>query len=174
MTQATKTLKDILNTVAEIESQIEASKGEITPELETALTQTQVDLLSKIDAYHAVMERLDLSVEYWKRKEDDAKAVRKSLESAVDNFKERLKMTMLGMDQKTLVGDEIIFTLNPTRGKVEIVNQESAEVNYGEQVVTTKVNLDRIRKDLENGIDLGAAKIVQTYSLRTKANKEKK
>lgn len=174
MTVQTKTLKDILNTVAEIEAQIESTKGELTPELESALTKTQVNLLSKVDAYFAVMERLDLSVEFWKRKEDEAKAVRKSLENAVESFKERLKMTMLNMDQKTLVGDEIIFTLSPTRGRVEIVDQVAAETNYGEQVVTTKVNLDRIRKDLENGIDLGAAKILQTYSLRTKANKERK
>jgi len=165
------TLKDLLFQLAEIESTLSTSGGELSPELEGYLETLHKNYITKVDQYAFILDRLESNAAFWKVQEAEVKARREALEAAVEKFRDRIKETMLTNNIKILEGNEVRITISPTKGKVILTNDKSALDLYGEQVVTTKIKLDKIREDLENGIDLKVAKIEQTYSMKIKKSK---
>jgi hypothetical protein len=162
-------LVELLTNLAEIEGMLVESKGELTPEDETKLKLFSESLLEKVDNYKHFFDRLEMSLDYWKKKENEAKKIKQALESNIERAEDYLKSVMLHKGITKLEGDEYTFTLSPTRGKIEITDEQSAREVYPREKITIEVDKEKLREDLEKGIDIQCAKIIQTYSLRAKA-----
>jgi len=166
-------LIEILGQLAEIESLLIENKGELTPEDDTKLKLFTESLVEKVDGYKHFFDRIDLSINYWKAKEHEAKQIRAALETGVDNAKEHLKATMLQREITTLEGDEYIFKISPTKGKLVITDEEQALAAYPKEKITITIDNEKIRQDLEANIDMKCAVIEQTWSLRTTVKRKK-
>jgi hypothetical protein len=172
-------LVEILGQLAEIESLLIVNQGELTPEEDTKLKLFTESLIEKVDGYKHFFDRLDMSVSYWKAKENEAKQIRKALESNIDHAESYLKNIMLSRGVSELSGEEFIFKISPTAGEVVITDEQAAKECYGKEKITIEIDKKKVREDLENGINIDCAVIKQNYQLRAKAitkkiTKEKK
>jgi hypothetical protein len=162
-------LSEILHQLADIEIMLIESKGELSPEDEGKLKLFTESLTEKVDGYKHFFDRIEMSINYWKGKENEAYEIRKALEKNLENAEEHLKQVMLHKQVRELVGDSYIFKLSPTKGRVEVIDEAMAKELYPREKITVTVDAERLRQDLENGIDMRCGKIIQTYSLRARA-----
>jgi hypothetical protein len=165
------TLKDLLFKLAEIEYTLTESKGELSPEQDQYIQTVHGAMIDKIDDYAFVLARLESTAEYYKEQEQAMKAKRQAIENAVERFRDRLKESMLNSGQKSLQGAGVKFTISPTKGKVVITDETAAKILYGRIVETVKIDLDKIKADIDNGVNLDCAKVLQTHSLKITKSK---
>lgn len=159
-------LVEILGQLAEIESLLIVNQGELTPEEDAKLKLFSESLLEKVDGYKHFFDRLEMSVEYWKGKENEAKQIRKAIEANIANAEDYLKSNMLGRGISELAGEEFLFKIRPTQGSVVITNEDEAKECYGKEKITIEIDKKKVREDLENGVNIGCAIIQQNYSLK--------
>lgn len=153
---------------------LEAGGGELTPEQFSALEILERELATKPDAIASVLNEFSLVVSDLKKKKSDLDAAIKSIERQFERLEQYTIENMLNHELKELEGEDVVLKLSPTRGSVKIKDKALAEQLYGEEEVTVKVSLDRIRKDLDSSIDLGVAIIEQGWSLKSKIKRSKK
>jgi hypothetical protein len=108
-------------------AEILENEGEILPEIEIALKTSQKDLQYKIDAYHQVMERLALEVEYRSKKAEHQKFIQKKCEAILEKMRESIKDVMLHHDKKRLTGKDIGFMLTRTKPSISLKEGKTLE-----------------------------------------------
>jgi chaperonin cofactor prefoldin len=150
---------------------IQAAGGELTPEQELELVENEKQLIKKVDATVAVRKEMDVIAAHLKEQIEELKQALSAVENYAERFDERIKWVALQAGTTELVGDSHIITVKPTRGSVEITDDALAKELYGITETKVKIRLDDIRKDLDKGLQLGCAKIVQGSSIKTKVKK---
>jgi hypothetical protein len=165
------TLKQLLAQKQIAMNLVEVADGELTPELELKLKQSEMSLLEKADAYAAVRDELYSTVEHLKAKENEFKTAREHVETYIERFEKRLIDTLLERGMTELVGEDVVFKISPTRGTVEITDQDAAKLFYGREKVTIDIDKAAIREALDSGEQLSFAKIQQNYSIKQKVRK---
>lgn len=108
------TLFNLSAEMAEIENALIDNGGELTPELEKALTFTQEALTRKADDYGAVLQKFTALSEACKAEIDRINAIKKTADNSVKNIKERLAWTMDNFQMAKLEGSLHKFSLVKT------------------------------------------------------------
>lgn len=144
-------------------SLLEDSGGEITPELEYALELNRADLTTKAEAYAHLLDRIPAVATYWKQQRDQAAKVAQGLALLEERLKDHIKAGMLTMGVTKLEGESVKFSISPSKPAL-VVGDVPPE--YLITVTTLAPDKERIRADLEAGIEVPGAELVQGVTLR--------
>jgi len=165
-------LLTIVNESVSIVNQIIENGGVMPPELEEGFQQITVDLSSKLDAYAYIWERLDMEQEYWKMKAKEFDRIQKSIGTARDTLKERLRISMEKLQVKGVEGKEFRFLLKDTLGRLVIEDEEKIPNVYKTKVIQIVIDRADIKKDIKAGDDVPGARIEYVPSLQKFANRK--
>lgn len=144
--------------------------GELTPELEAMLDSVNIALAEKIDAYHHVMERMELEQGYWKAKADAMNRIAQAHAKVREKLKESIKRAMYELGKDEVLGNDVRFRLSTTKPALELTSE--LDPAYLMTVTEQVPDKDRIRKDLEAGKAIKGAALVTGFSLRPYACKK--
>lgn len=160
------TLQSMLAESNSIESSLEASEGEITPELEARLATLDSELPEKVDIYGFIMDRIEMEAAFWKEKASEADALCKRHTKLLAAFRERLKHMMITNEKETLQGNQTKFKISPCKPSLVVTNEETIPTNYFDEKVMLKLNNAKLKADLESGIKIDGADLIGGVSLR--------
>ena len=159
------TLYNIQNDYLELISEVESLDGEITPEMETALSINQQELGVKSMGYMEVIKQKEL----FNRLVDDEinrlQGLKKRNATTVGVLKERLLQAV------TLFGDFTVGTLSfGTRKSTAVVITDVDELDNSFKTVkvTTQPNKAEIKKAINNGLTVEGAQLVENLNLKIK------
>lgn len=165
-------LIEIINQSKRIEDLLVESNGELTPELEKELMIIDVQLPQKIDNYASVIDRMKLAGEYYKQKSDFYYKFSKSCDGVVKKLKENIKYALVNMGLEELLGSEIRFKLKNNKKSVFIKDEALIPEKYKYTEPVVKVDTALILADLEKGLDVPGAEILQSKSVMVYPNKK--
>ena len=156
-------LIEITTQAQQIEKMLIESDGEITPELEAIIAFNSKELAVKIDGYDHIIDRLNASAEFLKKKENEIKQARQSVENFADNLKDRIKHAMIEMNLDKIEGESIYFKLSRSKPSV-VVYEDLLPLEYQETKFVP--NKEMIKQDLEKGIQVEGAILKESYTLK--------
>lgn len=139
--------------MAAIEDALWENGGELTPELEEAMTETSASLVAKTDGYGALVRKFDSAASAIDAEIKRLQALKKTATNAVDRLKERLKYSMQTNGLSKLEGSLTKVSLR--RSERVVVDEESILAPY---IFT----LDAIRGTLPSYVKLGDLKVDKT------------
>ena len=162
----TKTLYQINNEYLELITQVENSEGELTPELEQALTINKSELEVKSIAYTEIIkQRESLNT----RIDDEIKRLQ-ALKKQNDNLVQRLKNNLL--NAVNLFGNfEAGFLKFSTRKSVSVeldIDVNDLQKEYKTIKVTEAPDKMKIKKALEQGEEVKGCYLVTKQNLQIK------
>jgi hypothetical protein len=150
---------------SEIHNALISSGGEMTPELEQMLSITEATLPMKIDGYAFALDRLKMESAWCAEKVAQWSKLKHSLDACADRLKDGLKFAMKTMETTELVGNESRFVLSATKPRLVIDEAMISEL-YKVQVVSTVIEKDKIRADLDMGLTVPGATYEESCALR--------
>ena len=166
------TLPALIQQAADLESRLAESGGELTPEVEAALSKVEL-IPEKVDAYAFILDRLKSATAYWQEEYRNSRAIAEACEKARDRLKLALKMAMKGAGLTDLNGVNKRFKLSDSGGSL-VIDEGALPATYLMEVVTLKPDKERIRAALEAGEKIPGAQIVPGTRLAAYANKANK
>lgn len=161
------TLYSISEEMHAILNAIEAADGEMTPELDAALTITQEQFASKSEDYGKAILNLEAMAAAAKAEKDRLAALQKYYENVRTRLKERLEETMdaLGIPKV----ETPTMRLSLRRSVATVVDDVNA---LPDDLKTTKVEVvadkTAIKKAIQEGREVDGAHLVENVSLQIK------
>lgn len=167
-----KTLPEIVAEANEIERALVESGGEITPEIEKRLEVTHTLLTDKADRYAFVDERLAMTADFWKRKEETCRTIRKSLEAAQQRLRDRVKAAMIEMGKTEVKGIDSRFVLTKCASRLVIEDEAKLPQDLVIVVTVRQPDKERIKAALAEGFEVPGAVLEGGQALRIYENSE--
>ena len=164
------TLYKIEQDALALEQLIYEAGGEVCPALETFMEEVQKNLEVKVDAYNAVIERMELSSDLMKSKSRQYGVVAQTMANTAERLKDRIKASMLALGKEEITGEDIRFKLSNT--KPALVLEEKIDSAYMMQITETVPDKERIRAALVDGFAVTGAQLIVSKSLRRYAAKK--
>jgi hypothetical protein len=163
--QEKQTLFSLVAQTNAITQKIIEAGGELTPELEQALTSVDLAVSEKVDGYSFVMERMESDAAFFKAKAAFYSKIAKSAETVQERLKSSIKQAIQDLGSKEVVGNNIRFVLSAVKPKM-IIDEMKLSPDMKMQVTTTVPDKERIREALEGGIPIEGAHLEESTSLR--------
>jgi hypothetical protein len=139
--------------MAAIEDALWENGGELTPELEEAMTETTASLVAKTDGYGALIRKFDSASAAIDAEIKRLQALKKTATNAVDRLKERVKFSMQTNGISKLDGQLTKFSLR--RSEKTVTDDESILAPY-------QFTLEEFRQTLPPYISLPDFKVNKT------------
>jgi len=158
-----KSLYEITSDYSQLMNEIEMNEGEITPELNEALTITEKELQTKSIAYLSVIKQSEAFVTQLDEEIKRLQALKKRNNNLVDNLKNRL------LDAVKLFGVfEVGFTKFGTRKStsVQVDDVNSLPQQYKTVKVTESADKTEIGKALKSGVDVLGCSLIDNLNLK--------
>lgn len=165
-----ETLRDLITSSNDLMARIAESGGELSPELEQELTQLDLSTKDKITSYWGLLRHIKAMAESLGSMATFYANGEKSLWQAHKRIRGALKNALLSVENKELVGNGIVFKLRNSKATL-VVDANLIEEDYLYTVVSTQINKDKIREDLEAGIPVKGAQLVESFALIESPNK---
>jgi len=160
-----KTLMQISGEALEIYNRIEAMEGELTEQDNALLTINQSELKQKGIAYLEVMKQENSFIQRIDEEIERLQALKKSSQNKIGFLEYNLLQA-----QQTYGDFELGFNTVTTRisKAVEIELEDEIPEKYIKQKVTKSIDKTLIKKDIDAGIAVSGAKVVERHNLRIK------
>lgn len=158
-------LTELLNESSEIEKILADSGGELTPELEQRISNIDVNLPTKIDSYDYLIKRMANAAEFYKQRAQLFTKFSKSCDAISKRIKDSLKFKMINNGLTEISGIEVRFNLRNNKKTVFISDESAIPAKYKILITTEKVDLDKVKDDLEAGIHVPGADLLQSKSI---------
>lgn len=149
----TRNLFQLTADMAAIEDALWENGGELTPELEEAMTETSSSLVAKTDSYGALIRKFDSAASAIDVEIKRLQAMKKIAVNATERLKERVKFSMLANEISKLDGTYTKFSLR--NSERTITDDESMLAPY-------LFSLEQFRNTLPPYIQMGDLKINKT------------
>lgn len=154
-----------------IEQMLIQSGGELTPEIEQALTLSEEKMIELVDAQHLRMERMEKVAEFYKSKAEQYSKLASSIEKVSKFTKQQIKDYLLLNNKTELVGNEFAFKLSRTAPAVEISDESKVPEIYIKIKTEEVLDKKKLAEDLKKGIEIEGAILKEVYSLRSMIKK---
>ena len=175
------TLFYLTEQMAKIETILEESGGELTPELESEWNETSQSLAIKADNYNALIRHWEGASDVIKKEIDRLSALKKTLDNSVKRTQEHIKDVMLGNDMQRIDGNfckmyitkttatEVDETtaLAPYEGAIAEANAKLPDWITLEPKISKKV-VATMFKNNEDGLAPAGISFKENYSLTIK------
>ena len=160
MTEKKVSLYSISDELIKINEELKTTNGEITPEMERVLSRLSVELSVKVDGVVDYIKQQTSHIEEIKNRRDELSNMHKTKENELDRFKKYVCLCMDMLKEKKLAGKFGSITKRKTGKKLEIFDQDKIPSEYVEVVRTFKIDSAVIKKQIESGIMVDGAKLV--------------
>lgn len=165
-----KSLISLANEAHVLKMQIIESEGELTPELEAALTVSEKSLIEKSDSYKYVMDDLNKYAELLKEKEDQVKKARQALENFSDKLKNNIKQAMIAYDKSEIHGSDYVFKLSNSKPSL-VIDEKILPKHFKHQVVTENIDKEKIMEEIKLTGFVDGCELKETKALKITINK---
>ncbi len=163
-----ESLRALVAQANEINQQVMEGDGVLTPELEAMLSEIELKLPQKIDAYAVIMERSEIEEAYWKEKARQCSEMAKRYSGVRSRLKDNIKFAMEQLGMSEAVGNEVRFKL--TRSKPQLViNEDFLDSKYLVETIVKSVDKKAIEADLKEGKEVEGATLMEVFALRSYA-----
>ena len=149
----TRSLFQLTTDMAAIEDALWENGGELTPELEEALSETSSSLIAKTDGYGALIRKFESATSSIDAEIKRLQALKKTASNAAERLKERIKFSMQNNGMSKLDGQLTKFFLR--RSERTITDDEAILMPY-------QYTLEEYRRTLPAYITLGDFKVNKT------------
>jgi hypothetical protein len=169
------TLNEILQLTNLVTQKLLENSGLITPEISKLLDITEQGLPSKVDAYSAVLDRIEMDAGYFNEKAKEYRNASSQLSDAAVRLKARMKEAMITNGLLEIKGNDERFVLSPGKSAVEVVDQTIIPAKFKSEKITveTVIDKDALRAELEKGALVKGVELRPVFSLRRYINKAK-
>ena len=166
----TQSLVVLAQKSAAIETLLIESGGELTPELEEALTVKEEQLPAKIDGYALFMERMEMVAEHYSERARFYEKFAKSAIAVADRLETNIKFAMETMGTTEILGNDVRFKIQNTAPSVVTENEFEIPDEYksSKQVVT--IDKKKIAEVLKAGGTVPGARLNRGTTIRKYAN----
>lgn len=171
--QAVPTLFSLVAEAQSLESKIIEAGGELTPDIEEALSSLDIAVTDKVESYAFIMDSCENRAQFWKAKADLYSKIAKSHTLIQERIKERLKAAMMELGKDEVLGHSIRFKLQALKPKLVIKDESKIPADFKVVVQTTAPDKERIASALNDGFEIPGATLEKVFSLRQYAKKEK-
>ncbi len=154
----------------EITSQLIESGGELTPDMENSLATIDMKTPAAVDAASFLIQRMEHEEAYWKEMAEKYSLIAKGCKTTREKMKEAIKIGMLQLGLSDLEGRDVRFKISKAKPKL-VVNADYLDPNYLTTKTITEPNNEKIRSDLEQGLEVEGAMLLESHSLRSYVNK---
>lgn len=161
-----KSLVTLANEAAEIERLLIESDGELTPEVESRLTVTGLDLPAKVENYSHILQRVEMMAEHYKRQSQFFQKLAKTCDNFEIALKENIKTSMTILNVSEIEGESIVYKLTQSNPKLIIDNPADVPEEYKTEVVETVIDNKTLKDHLVTGLPVKGAHLEITKSLR--------
>ncbi len=168
-----KSLYAIVNESMEIEKLLVESGGEITEEIEKALSVNASELSLKVDGYQHVIERFNSLSDHYKARAEFFRTIAGQCKTAADRLKDNIKNAMIDMGIEEVKGQDMRFKLSPTSGTLIIEDAEMIPVEFKSEVITTEIDKKALKDAAAKG-EVAGVRIEPGFTLRSYANTPEK
>jgi hypothetical protein len=143
------TLSEIAAQMAALDEMLEASGGEVTPDVEALLTTYSLAEAEKVDGYILFLKDLELRAQATKSAEDELAMKRRALENRARWLKERIAGYMAERGVRELRGLVWRFAFQRNGGKAPVeVLTDPRNLPHEFQKVTVEADKERLREAL--------------------------
>lgn len=158
-------LYKINSDLLELFNQVEEMEGEITPEIEEALTIKEGELQQKAVAYREVIEQKKSFLNRIKEEKARLQAIEKSTKSTIERLENNLLQAVQTFGDFE-VGTVTFGTRKSTSVEVEDVNQLPDA--FKKVKVTESADKVAIKKAIQSGVEVKGCKLVENKNLKIK------
>jgi len=157
----------IKNEMQLVVNQLIENGGELTPELEQALQITENQLKEKATNYGAVIRSMEYDKTIIDAEIKRLQELKKVRTNSIDRLKGTLSEAMQQFQIDQVETPTIKISFRESKA-VEILDESIIDKKYKTQVITTKVDKLKLRKDLKNGDAIKGAKLIINNNLQIK------
>lgn len=154
-----------------LESKLIESGGEITDEIDQALTLMDVLKPNEVDEKDFILNKLTKEIELWKEQADRYLRVAQGLTKAKELMKRRIITAMEEGNLLEAEGKNVRFKLVKCPPALVIEDEKALPANFMETVVTVKPNAKEIKQALVGGAVVPGAKLTQGNTVRSYVNR---
>jgi len=169
--EKSKPLLEITKELHALELAVIDSGGEFSDEIENQINPLVIAKEKKVDAYSAMITRLEGLEEEFKKKAESFLQVSKTAKNLRESLKNNIKLAMSHLDSTVLEGALYTFKLSKAKSKLVIVSEASIPQIYKKKIITEELDKDLLRSDLESGKTIPGAILEPSTSLRTTVSK---
>jgi len=162
-----QSLIQITQTLSNLERAIVENNGELTPELESAISVETISKEQKVDAYFSIMERCKSIEAELKTKIDILSNMANNVKTIQNRLKANIKEAMLITNTSELQGNLVRFKLSTSGSKLVIADEGLLPRSHLIERTVYDIDKDKIKKDLEAGQSVEGCQLVQINTLRT-------
>lgn len=167
-----KSLTEIRMDLLKMEELLIENGGEISEEMSNYLEITEKNLAEKVDSYKNFIDHVETAIIFYKQKEEEAYKVRKGYENLIENLKNNLKFTMETLNTNELKGIDYRYKIVASKPRVDVVDENQLNKKYIKEKITYVVDKELIKNDIDQGVTVIGARLVESYSLRNFVNKK--
>lgn len=162
-----QSLVQITQTLSNLERELIENNGELSPELESAISTQSISKELKIDSYHAILERCKSIQSELEHKIDILSKMSNNVKTVQNRLKSNLKEAMAITGTHELKGELIRFKLSSGGFKVIISNEGLIPVSYFNERLILELDKSKLKADLEAGISIEGCSLEKYNTLRT-------
>lgn len=160
-----KSLFALTQEAIEINKLLFESGGELTPEIEKRLDNLDLSNREKVERYAIVREKCLIEAAYLKEKADVLLKIARAHKLVEQRLGENIKKHMLSLGLKEVNGETIRYVVSPTREEL-VIDEDKLSEKYKMSVTTLEPDKERIREDLNKGLNVDGAELKGGFSLR--------
>jgi hypothetical protein len=146
---------------------LEDSEGEMTPEIEQALTINRQDLETKAIGYSSVIRKLESETSVIKNEIDRLQAIRKAKEAHTEKLKSTLENAMVLYGISKIESPLNVLSLRKSEA-IEITDEGAIPKEYIKEKITTAPDKVAIKQAIKSGEEVKGATLVINQNLQIK------
>lgn len=162
-----KTLYEINEEYIKLLAQVEENEGELTPELEQALTINEEDHAAKLEAYGKIISNYKSEAEACKQEADRLKAKADRAIKAAERLKDTIRYFLTVTDRRKASAGLYTFSLRDSKA-VKVTDESLLPGAFWRVKETREVSKTDIKAAIEAGQIVPGAEIVINTSLQIK------
>lgn len=166
------TLMSAMAEMAAFEQVLIANGGELSPEMEEELNQSEIVLAGKLDSYGYIWERCDVVHDYWDGKAKEFVAIAKGFKTLKESLRRRMGYGIQALKKTEMCGTRFRFALANTTGKVQITDETLIPKKFKKTKKVIELDMVAIKALLTAGKKVKGCVLVKTPSIRKYANRK--
>lgn len=166
MTKELTTLDDLTEAQQVINQLVEASHGEIGPDLDKLMGEVEIKKPVKLQGYYNKVAYAKLHIGFFKDKEDSLRRTRKALEAFVDWANNKVKNYMMVLGIKEANGTDIRYQLQSCKPRL-VIDETKLPQEWKLSITTWVPDRERISDAVLGGVDIPGCSFEGGFSIRT-------
>lgn len=170
--QTKTTLNEMINTAKYIESELIASEGVLTEEIQNKLALYEHQLPLKIDSYIYTMDLMKDKLSWITARVEELKKMEGQIEDHIVYLESKLLDSMSQLEVESLNGNQFKISKKLNPPKVDILEETLIPDAYrvSKTVITNTIDKKKISEVLKNGITIPGVRLTQQSKLIIKEN----